>query len=186
MAFGGHHARAASDQLQKNLQEDMGDADNLAAGMAGMDVKDPKGDDHSMGSANAAETRLAMLEAQNRQLQAQLNVMAMTTTTLTEQLAETTAAVCPEQMKHNQIIASPFFTGAIGAMQGPDLDIDTLWWVVQWGNEYLARFKRDANPGRKQAHARYKTWTANTRQKQIAGFTASLRGKTGDDSFDQE
>ena len=186
MAFGGHHARVASDQLQKKLQEDMGDADHLAAGMAGMDVKDPKGDDHSMGSANAIERQLAMMEARNRQLQAQLNVMAMTTTTLTEQLAETSAAVCPEQMKHNQIIASPFFTGAMGAMQGPDLDIDTLWWVVQWGNEYLARFKRDANPARKQAHARYKTWTANTRQKQIAGFTASLRGKTGDDSFDQE
>lgn len=185
MAFGGHHAKAASDQLQQKLQEDMGDADALAAGMAGMDVKDPKGDDHSMASSNT-ETELELLRAQNRQLQGQLNVMAMTTTTLTEQLAETSAAVSPEQMKHNKIIASPFFTGAIGAMQGPDLDIDTLWWVVQWGNEYLARFKRDANPGRKQAHARYKTWTANTRQKQIAGFTASLRARTGDDSFDQE
>ena len=84
------------------------------------------------------------------------------------------------------IIASPFFTSAIGAMQGPDLDIDTLWWMVQWGNEYLARFKQNANPARKQAHARYKTWTSNTRQKQMAGFTASLRARTGDDSFDQE
>ena len=44
MAFGGHHARAASDQLQQKLQEDMGDADDLASGMAGMDVKDPKGE----------------------------------------------------------------------------------------------------------------------------------------------
>ena len=41
-------------------------------------------------------------------------------------------------------------------------------------------------PVRKQAHARYKKWTADTRQKQIAGFTASLRARTGDDSFDQE
>ena len=32
--------------------------------------------------------------------------------------------------------------------------------------------------------ARYKKWTADTRQKQIAGFTA--RARTGDDSFDQE
>ena len=84
MAFGGHHARAASDQLQKKLQEDMGDADDLAAGMAGMDVKDPKGDDHSMASSNT-EAELELLRAQNRQLQGQLNVMAMTTTTLTEQ-----------------------------------------------------------------------------------------------------
>ena len=186
MSFGGHHAKKASDQLQKKQQEAMADGDALAAGMAGMDVKDPKGDDHSMGSANAVETQLAMMAAQNRQLQAQLNVMAMTTTTLTEQLAETSAAVSPEQMKHNRIIASPFFTSAIGAMQGPDLDIDTLWWMVQWGNEYFARFKQNANPARKQAHARYKKWTADTRQKQIALFTASLRARTGDDSFDQE
>ena len=163
----------------------MADGDALAASMAGMDVKDPKGDDHSMASANS-EAELELLRAQNRQLQGQLNVMAMTTTTLTEQLAETAAAVSPEQMKYNRIIASPFFTSAIGAMQGPDLDIDTLWWMVQWGNEYLARFKQNANPARKQAHARYKKWTADTRQKQIAGFTASLRARTGDDSFDQE
>jgi hypothetical protein len=144
MSFGGHVHRAASDQLQKKLQEAMGDgADNLADNLAGMDVNDPKGDDHSMGSANAVESQLAMYAAQNRQLQAQLNVMAMTTTTLTEQLAETSAAVSPEQMKHNKIIASPFFTSAIGAIQGQDLDIDTLWWVVQWGNEYLARFRRN-------------------------------------------
>ena len=185
MSFGGHHAKLASDQLQKKQQEAMADGDELAAGMAGMDVKDPKGDDHSMASANA-ETELELLRAQNRQLQGQLNVMAMTTTTLTEQLAETSSAVSPEQMKHNKIIASSFFTSAIGAMQGPDLDIDTLWWMVQWGNEYLARFKQNANPARKQAHARYKTWTSNTRQKQMAGFTASLRARTGDDSFDQE
>ena len=153
-SFGGHHAKLASDQLQKKLQEEAmaDDTDKLAAGMAGMDVKDPKGDDHSMASANS-ETELELLRAQNRQLQGQLNVMSMTTTTLTEQLAETSAAVSPEQMKHNRIIASPFFTSAICAMQGPDLDIDTLWWMVQWGNEYLARFKQNA---RKQAHARYK------------------------------
>ena len=163
----------------------MADGDELAASMAGMDVKDPKGDDHSMASANS-EAELELLRAQNRQLQGQLNVMSMTTTTLTEQLAETSTAVSPEQMNHNKIIASSFFTSAISAMQGPDLDIDTLWWMVQWGNEYLARFKRDANPGRKQAHARFKTWTSNTRQKQIAGFTSSLRARTGDDSFDQE
>ena len=185
-SFGGHHAKLASDQLQKKLQEEaMGDdADNLAAGMAGMDVKDD--DKMSIGSSNAAETQLAIFAAQNRQLQAQLNVMAMTTTTLTEQLAETSAAVSPEQMKHNRIISSPFFTSAIGAMQGPDLNIDTLWWMVQWGNEYLARFKRDNIPGSNpyKAHARYKKWTADTRQKQIAGFT--VRARTGDDSFDQE
>ena len=182
MSFGGHHAKKASDQLQKKLQEEAM-ADELAAGMAGMDVRDD--DKMSIGSSNAAETQLAMLQAQIRHLQSQNNVMAMTTTTLTEQLAQTTAAACPEQMKHNAIISNPVFTSALGAMQGPDLDVNTLWWMVQWGNEYLARFKRDATPARKQAHAKYKKWTADTRQKQMAGFTASLRSTAGDDSLDQ-
>jgi hypothetical protein len=54
-----------------------------------------------------------------------------------------------------------------------------------YSGEYLARFKRDATTARKQAHARYKKWTADTKQKQIAGFTASLRSAAGDDSLDQ-
>ena len=109
----------------------------------------------------------------------------MATTTLSQQLAETAAAVSPEQMKHNAIICNPMFVSAISAMQGPDLDIDTLWWLVQWGNEYLARFKRNGTNAQKTAHAAYKSWTQATKQKQMAGFSASLRSKTGDDSLDQ-
>ena len=187
-SFGGHHAKQASDQLQKKLQEEAmaDDADKLAAGMAGMDVTDPV-DNMSIGSSNS-ETQIAMLQAQNRHLQSQNNVMAMTNTTLTQQLAETSAAVSLDQQNHNRIISNYVFTNALGAMQGPDLDENTLWWMVQWGNEYLARFKQNPNIplARKQAHARYKKWTADTRQKQITGFTASLRARTGDDSFDQE
>ena len=48
-----------------------------------------------------------------------------------------------------------------------------------------ARFKRDATPARKQAHARYKKWTADTKQKQMAGFSASLRSGGVDDSLNQ-
>ena len=72
------------------------------------------------------------------------------------------------------------FVNAISAV--PELDIDTLWWMVQWGNEYLARFKRDATPARKKAHDDYKKWTAHTKQKQMAGFSASLRSG-GDDAM---
>jgi hypothetical protein len=116
----------------------------------------------------------------------QNNVMAMTTTTLTQQLAETSAAVSLEQQKHNRIISNRVFVEAISAMQGPDLDENTLWWMVQWGNEYLARFKRDATPARKKAHDEYKKWTAHTKQKQMALFTASLRSAAGgDDSLNQ-
>ncbi len=158
------------------------DADKLTAGMAGMDVKDD--DKMSIGSSNA-ETQLTMLHAQIRHLQSQNNVMAMTTTTLTQQLAETSAAASPEQMKHNAIISNPVFVSAISAMQDPDLDVDTLWWMVQWGNEYLARFKRDSTKAQKKAHEDYKKWTAHTKQKQMVGFTASLRARAGDDSLDQ-
>ncbi len=157
------------------------DADRLAAAMAGMDVRET--DAMSLGSSNAT-SELEIMRAQNRHLQSQLNVMQMTTTTLTQQLAETTAAASPEQMRHNAIIANPVFVNAISAM--PDLDIDTLWWMVQWGNEYLARFKRDVSNGQqKKAHESYKKWTAHTKQKQMAGFTASLRSAAGDDSLDQ-
>ena len=75
------------------------------------------------------------------------------------------------------------FVNAISAM--PELDIDTLWWMVQWGNEYLVRLKRDATPARKKAHADYKAWTAHTKQKQMAGFSASLRSGGVDDSLNQ-
>ena len=188
MSFGGHLHKQASDQLQKKLQEAMGDdADRLAAGMAGMDVRDPapvQNDNMSIVSSNA-ETELEYLRAQIRHLQGQNTVMAMTTTTLTQQLAETAAAASPEQMKHNNIISNHVFVSAISAMQGPDLDVDTLWWLVQWGNEYLAKFKRDGTRAQKKAHDDYKKWTAQTKQKQMAGFTASLRSAAGDDSLNQ-
>jgi hypothetical protein len=53
------------------------------------------------------------------------------------------------------------------------------------GDEYLARFKRDGTKAQKTAHAAYKSWTSATRQKQMAGFSASLRSRAGDDSLDQ-
>ena len=154
--------------------------DALANNLAGMDVNDA--DAMSIASSNA-ENELELLRAQVRHLQGQNNVMAMNTTTLTQQLAETAAAASPEQMKHNKIISNPVFVSAISAMQGPDLDIDTLWWLVQWGNEYLAKFKRDGSVARKKAHADYKSWTAHTKQKQMTGFSASLRSPAADDSI---
>ena len=106
MSFGGHVHKAASDQLQKKLQEEAmaDDADKLADNLAGMDMKD----DMSMGSLNT-ENDLELLRAQVRHLQGQNNVMAMTTTALTQQLAETSAAVSLEQQKHNRIISNPVF-----------------------------------------------------------------------------
>ncbi len=154
--------------------------DSLANNLAGMDVNDA--DTMSIVSSNA-ENELELLRAQVRHLQGQNNVMAMNTTTLTQQLAETSAAISLEQQKHNKIISNPVFVSALSAMQGPDLDIDTLWWMVQWGNEYLAKFKRDGSVARKKVHADYKSWTAHTRQKQMSGFSASLHAAAADDSI---
>ncbi len=111
------------------------------------------------------------------------NLLSTFANPLTQQLAETTAAVSLEQQKHNRIISHPVLVNAISAM--PELDIDTLWWMVQWGNEYLARFKRDATPARKKAHDDCKKWTTHTKQKQMAAFSASLRSGGGDDSLNQ-
>ena len=52
-----------------------------------------------------------------------------------------------------------------------DIDPCTLWWVVQWGNEYLARFKASATDDEVGAFESYKTWT----QKEKAKFHAGLK-----------
>ena len=65
-----------------------------------------------MGSLNT-ENELELLRAQVRHLQGQNNVMAMTTTALTQQLAETSAAVSLDQQKHNRIISNPVFVSAL-------------------------------------------------------------------------
>ena len=96
------------------------------------------------------------------------------------QLAVANAAASPEQRKHNTIVANPVFAGAISAM--PTLDANTLWWMVQWGNEYIARFKRGASQADLKAHEDYKKWTQTSKQKQLANFSASVRSAAGDDS----
>ena len=50
-------------------------------------------------------------------------------------------------------------------------DACTLWWVVQWGNEYLARFKHSATGDAIDELEGYKTWTQKQKAKVAAGFT---------------
>jgi murein L,D-transpeptidase YafK len=88
-------------------------------------------------------------------------------------LQKTIAQMSPNQIKHNTIVANPVVVGAINAME--NLDDCTLWWIVQWGNEYLARFKVSATKKELDTHESYKTWTQQTKQKKDAGFTASVR-----------
>ena len=184
MTFGGHHAKEASDQLQKKLQEEaMGDdADKLAAGMAGMNVKD----DDKMSIGSSAETaENEVLRQQNRQAQAQIAMYQATMATMQQQMAVTEANTCEEQKKFNVIISNSVFTGAIGAMKDELIDIYTLWWMVQWGKEYVARFEAAATKQQLESFEDFKKWTSTKKKKKDYGFYASMPKKRGqgDDSF---
>jgi hypothetical protein len=67
--------------------------------------------------------------------------------------------------------------GAINAIE--NLDDCTLWLIVQWDNEYLARFKASATKKELDAHEQYKTWTQQTKQKKETGCTAIVRSAHG-------
>jgi hypothetical protein len=186
MSFGGHHAKLASDQVQKKLQEKaMGDdADKLAASMAGMDVKD----DDKMSLASSAETaENEVLRQQNRQAQAQIAMYQATMATMQQQMAAAEANTCEEQKKFNAIISNSVFTGAIGAMKDELIDIYTLWWMVQWGKEFVARFEAAATKQQLASFEEFKKWTSAKKKKKDYGFWASMPKKRGqgDDSLDQ-
>jgi hypothetical protein len=54
----------------------------------------------------------------------------------------------------------------------------TLWWVVQWGNEYLARFKASATVEEVGVLESYKTWTQKEKAKRLAGFIHSTKSES--------
>jgi hypothetical protein len=83
------------------------------------------------------------------------------------------AQMSPNQIKHNKIIANPVVVGGINAIE--NLNYCPLWWIVQWDNEYLARFKASATKKELDTHEQYKTWTQQTKQKKETGCTAIVR-----------
>ena len=86
--------------------------------------------------------------------------------------AAAAVAVAPKltekQIFHNRIISNPVVVGAVSAMK--EMFACTLWWVVQWGNEYLARFKASATAEEAAVLKSYKNWTQTTNQKREAEF----------------
>ena len=64
---------------------------------------------------------------------------------------------------HNKIVGNPLVVGAVSTMK--DMGACTLWWVVQWGNEYLARFKASATVEEVGVLESYKTWTQKEKAK---------------------
>ena len=68
-----------------------------------------------------------------------------------------------KQILHNKIVGNPLVVGAVSTMK--DMGACTLWWVVQWGNEYLTRFKVSADVEQVGALESYKTWTQKEKAK---------------------
>ena len=68
-----------------------------------------------------------------------------------------------KQIFHNKIVGNPVVVGAVSTMK--KIDPCTLWWVVQWGNEYLTRFKVSADVEQVGALESYKTWTQKEKAK---------------------
>ena len=86
--------------------------------------------------------------------------------------AAAAVAVAPKltekQIFHNRIIGNPVVVGAVSTMK--QIHPCTLWWVVQWGNEYLARFKSSATAEEVGVLESYKSWTQKEKAKLQAGF----------------
>ena len=177
MSFGGHHAKEASDQLQKKLQEEAmaDDADKLAAGLAGMDMKDDMSiasddaakivaDIESIASS-AASMALEEARAEVKRLKTEMYVMKVQEQAKSKNMRQLTQ----KEIFHNNITGSPVVAGAVKTME--NMDACTLWWVVQWGNEYLARFKHSATGDAIDELEAYKTWTQKQKAKAAAGFT---------------
>ncbi len=175
-SFGGHLHKSASDQLQKKLQEAMGDdSDKLAAGMAGMDVKDLADNmsedpakivaDIESTASSAASMALEEARAEVKRLKTEMYVMKIQD----QAKCKSERPLTQKEIFHNNITGSPVVVGAVRTME--NMDACTLWWVVQWGNEYLARFKHSATGDAIDELEAYKTWTQKQKAKLAAGFT---------------
>ena len=85
-----------------------------------------------------------------------------------EQAKPKPAKLTENQIFHNKIVGNPVVVGAVSTMQ--QMNPCTLWWVVQWGNEYLARFKSSATAEEVGVLESYKSWTQKEKAKLQAGF----------------
>ena len=83
--------------------------------------------------------------------------------------SKTQRPLTQKEIFHNNITGSPVVVGSVKTME--NMDACTLWWVVQWGNEYLARFKHSATGDAIDELEAYKTWTQKQKVKVAAGFT---------------
>ena len=220
MAFGGHHAKAASDEVQKKLQEEAAMADeiekSLVKATAGMNIR---GDDDNYSSddekyrppgykpapddvkmlakepddekpewmyAYAAGVMETVKDLPKEQI---VSMYIDSQMKLKKAKTEGAAGGSPYKMTkydpiHEKIVKDTTVIRVQKDMQ--DLQKTNplaLWWVVQWGEEYLARFRNGPDdpfaPYSKSDLSGYQTWTNKKddrpSMKVLAGMTATTK-----------
>ena len=100
--------------------------------------------------------------------EARAEVKRLKTEMYVMELQKKTKKVSPNQLLHTRIVGDPVVAGAISTMN--NLNQCTLWWVVQWGLEYLARRKDTATKDETQKFASYKDFVSRNKKKREAGF----------------
>ena len=119
----------------------------------------------------AASMALEEARAEVKRLKTEMYVMKMQ-----DQAKVKTRPLTQKEIFHNNITGSPVVVGAVKTME--NMDACTLWWVVQWGNEYLARFKHSATGDTIDELEAYKKWTQTQKAKAAAGFTHTTASST--------
>ena len=141
--------------------------------MAGIDIRDDDMSEDSDAKDTAAIANYAASIAsssesmQIEELKKKLVQSETEKFALQQQVAKA-QKLTEKQIFHNKITGNPVVVGAVNTMK--DMDPCTLWWIVQWGNEYLARFKASATDDEMGALESYKTWTQKEKAKFHAGF----------------
>jgi hypothetical protein len=122
-------------------------------------------------ASSAASMALEEGRAEVKRLKTEMYVMK-----IQEQAKVKPVKLTEKQIFHNNIVGNPVVVGAVSTMK--EMDPCTLWWIVQWGNEYLARFKASATVDEVGALESYKTWTQTQKAKRAAGFTHSTKSES--------
>jgi hypothetical protein len=136
MSFGGGLAKNAAAEVAAELR--------VMESLAGIDIRDDdemsEDDPVKLAAVAAAEIEsiassaasmaLEEARAEVERLKTEMYVMK-----IQEQAKTKPVKLTEKQILHNRIVGNQVFVGVVNAMQR--MDACTLWWVVQWGNDYV-------------------------------------------------
>ena len=138
--------------------------------MAGINIADDdENDPAKLAAVAAAEIESIASSAASMALEeARAEVKRLKTEMYVMELQKKTKKVSPNQLLHTRIVGDPVVAGATSTMN--NLDYCTLWWVVQWGLEYLAKRKDTATKEEAQRFASYKDFVSRNKKKRKSCF----------------